>query len=525
MNFSFSATLRRLAAILGFLLSLCIVGGSASAGVLISTVPVNAVAGEKISVHVNANSGYYGAALSWQYFNAAGQVLGYGNSAYIEGPTQFDIAAPCGVDQPSMNASYLEIYNDTPGFYATATGTANKAADAEIASDASGVAAGDADEARCGQTLFGALAKVDAGNPEDGKYWKVHLEKGEKLSINGWAVSQNPTYGAAFEVQIRQNANQSWTSLDAVAPYGFTKFGGGYFVAPAAGNYTLRALCTAFRVCKFAIHLTINGRQCPPPYACPCSLDQGSKHQPVELAHGRERSDFGSDLDVTNPLGPDVAFGRMWTEALALQKVASPGLSRGWTHSYDIRLNAYGSHDLQIQFPNGGQEILTAVLDGNGAPTGVINAPSGAPYKIQGVVNPMQFNPNDANDPVTKQWLGVEVTWDDGSRWSFVPAPDRYLYRLDRQTNATGQYLQFAYNADGTLATISNQASANLLTLSYNTAGQLQLIVDAYGRRIAYAWSQPAGVPEPTLSVVSVLHTTVTSSPPTYQQYYYCLKR
>lgn len=195
------------------------------------------------------------------------------------------------------------------------------------------------------------------GSIGDGKYWRIHLEKGEKLGVNGWAISTNLSSGAALWIEIQGAGNPNWVLVNSVAAYGFAKYGSGAFVAPAAGYYTLRAVCKTTRLCKFAIHLTVNGRQCPPPYACPCSLDKGTPLTgtlPVELWNGRERAEFGTDLDVANPIGPDVAFGRLWTEALALQKVASPGLSRGWTHSYDIRLNAFGNRDLQVQFPNGG---------------------------------------------------------------------------------------------------------------------------------------------------------------------------
>ena len=460
--------------------------------------------------------------------NAAGVSLGSKGFYAAAGTRTQDINLPCGVDQPSMNVSSYKIYNDTP-FYLGVSANVTRKRDAQVARDADdgGGSASDAIEASGGRTFYGALAAVAESHPENGKYWNIHLEKGETLNANGWAISSSKQYGATLNIEVQNQSTGGWNSLASVAPYGKAKFNAAAFTAPTSGNYAFRARCVVNRVCKFFINFRVTGRSLSPCYSGDCSIpmDQTTNELPVNLANGREQSSFGTDLSVANPVGPDVDFGRRWLQVLSLQRVGSPGLARGWMHSYDIRLLGDDSYNLQIQFAGGGLETWTATLDANGQPTGELKPPPGAPYRVQGVKNPVQTDldqtdPDAADYLNTDKWSSVELIWDDGSQWSFKPGLLRYSYQLERQANSTGQFLQFAYDAEtGVLQTVKNQEGTTLLTLNYDGAF-LANATDVYGRRVAYTWAQPAGLPKVVLTAVSLVHA-VGASPLTYQQYGY----
>ena len=501
------------------------------AGILVGSGNVNQQSGEQLRLSFYARAGYYGAAAHVDYLNPAGVVIDGESFGVSDGRNEITLSLPCGVDQNSMNVASYKIYNDTPGFgLSVEEGNIARSRDAEIARDADGGggSASDAIELGGGRTIFGALAAVAPGNSEDGKYWNIHLEKGETLVLSGKGVSGNSSSGAALVVEVQDQNNGAWNAIAQQSFYGKGDIGGG-FAATAAGNYALRARCTVTRMCKFMIQMNVSGRRLSPCYDGDCSLpmDQTTDNLPVNVANGREQSEFGSDLSVANPVGPDVSFGRRWLEVLALQRAGSPGLARGWMHSYDVRVVGDNSYNVQIQFASGGLETWTATLGANGAPTGELKPPSGAPYRVQGVTNPLQTNagqkdPNAADYLVDKKWSALELTWDDGSKWSFKPGNARYSYQLDRQFNATGQYLQFAYGTgNGELQTITNQNGTALLTLAYD-GDFLANVTDVYGRRVAYTWAQPAGLPKVVLTSVSTIYAAnSTGAPPIYQQYEY----
>ena len=497
-------------------------------GYLISSGSVDAQSGEHLVMKLTTTAGGYDGSGTVVLLNAEGVSLGSRGFYASAGTHTQDINLLCGVDQPSMNVSSYEIYNDTP-FYLGVSASVTRKRDAQVARDADdgGGSASDAIEASGGRTFYGALAAVAESHPENGKYWNIHLEKGETLNANGWAISSSKQYGATLNIEVQDQSTGGWNSIASVAPYGKAKFNAAAFTAPSAGNYAFRARCVVNRVCKFFINFRVTGRSLSPCYSGDCStpMDQTTNELPVNLANGREQSSFGTDLSVANPVGPDVNFGRRWLQVLSLQRVGSPGLARGWMHSYDIRLLGDDSYNLQIQFAGGGLETWTATLDANGQPTGELKPPPGAPYRVQGVKNPVQTDldqtdPDAADYLNTDKWSSVELIWDDGSQWSFKPGLLRYFYQLERQANSTGQFLQFAYDAEtGVLQTVKNQDGTTLLTLNYDGAF-LANATDVYGRRVAYTWAQPAGLPKVVLTAVSLVHA-VGASPLTYQQYGY----
>ena len=486
--------------------------------------------GDRIYIDVVARGAVYDCAYEIQFLNGAGQNIGSGGGMGSCPQRTYRFGPFCGVDQASKNIASVRIIK-TNGFpLEIISVSVSKVSDPDIKGDSSGTNPGDAQEVSISQTLYGALGAAGNDDPENAKYWNVHLEKGQKIQANGWATSDTVQYGATLYVEIQPAGGgpNSWSQLAGVAPYGTERFGPqGLFTASEAGTYRVRVRCARWRICKFAVHLSVVGRRCPPSYTCPCSQDQGAKHQPVELTDGRERSDFDPDLTVYNPLGPSVSFERSWREVLALQREGTPGLARGWTHSYDFYLNSWGNGDVQLNYPGGAMETIKGTLGANEVATGTLTATAGAPYRVSGVADPVLNEPGTpccgtgSEAPNTHKWKSVDITWDDGTVMRFVPTKRRYTYRLDKVTAPTGQWLQFEYDDANTpfgfLTAIKNQAGTTLLSLTYNQ-GYLDVISDVYGRKVAYAWEQPAPMQEPVLTAVSQPFVGSITSAPTLHQ-------
>jgi len=95
----------------------------------------------------------------------------------------------------------------------------------------------------------------------------------------------------------------------------------------------------------------------------------GSSMQ-VSLPSGVEENTPGPDMGAYNPVGPSVSYERMYRSALAAQGYGSPGLSRGWVDSYDLRVTP-NSGSYTLHYPNGAVETW-------GGTTGSLVTPPGA---------------------------------------------------------------------------------------------------------------------------------------------------
>ena len=480
-----------------------------------------------------SSSPTYGATYHVDFYNSSNQIIGGGDAAPYGYNQQAAFALPCPSAQPSRNVVrgvVTAVYNNlqvnsaqvskTPVSDPSNLGTTDPAAAPFVGSHA---------------TIWGGGLDAAAPPSESWVYWRLHLEKGQTLKLKGWAQSESTLYGAVFEVHIIRNIGEAGAMLVQVAPYGRGNFSGAFTNADEASDFYLRARCTTWKICAFEIKLDAGGTCAPPPRCC--EIDSAGRQGtfPVQLATGREQSEFPADLTVYNPLGPDVEWRRQWREALSLQGDASPGFSAGWTHGYDQTLTASDGANLQLNFPNGGVQQLTA-QQGTGG-TLQLNAPANATFFTRGAAAPSSSNPDDT----TFFWDWVEVVWQDGTVWRFTPA-ERYTYRLTKITSATGQSLtldydkpgsgsaldlywqnlkttnyaswlqlaQSAYGQDVTrqwrLKTIKNSVNTALLTLDYRTPdGLLNSATDAYNRRIYYSWSTPAGMPTASLTGVSLV--------------------
>jgi hypothetical protein len=203
---------------------------------------------------------------------------------------------------------------------------------------------------------------------------------------------------------------------------------------------------------------------------------------PMNLASGRETFAPPPELQVYNPTGPSVVWGAHYFADQALKPVAgygSPGLSRGWVHNYDIRVQATAGSwgALTLNYPNGSTETLTPVL-GGGLPTGAFNTVAGAPYFVTGI----------SGSP-TGTWQSVTITWKDQTQWKFTQHSGT-TYALNQITSRTGQSLNFSWNSSRALTQVSDAGSSSvLLTLAYAASGKLSTATDVYNRQVSYSFT------------------------------------
>jgi len=207
----------------------------------------------------------------------------------------------------------------------------------------------------------------------------------------------------------------------------------------------------------------------------------------VDLATGAGENNPAPDITVTNPVGPDVEFSRRYRSTLAEAGYASSGLSIGWVHNYDIRIQGTtGSwSDLTLTYPNGAQETLDVDASG-GSPVFV---PTGTPYVVTGQAG-----------GITGQWDWVQITFADETSWKFTapnPAqPDSYL--LSQISDNLGHYVTVnrVSATDARLSSITNDASNTLISFSYS-GGYLSAVSDVSvagsTREIDYTFAPEAG--------------------------------
>ncbi len=240
-------------------------------------------------------------------------------------------------------------------------------------------------------------------------------------------------------------------------------------------------------------------------------------HDPVNLASGRENYTPEPDLFIYNPSGPAVNWQRSYVGSQAIAAdigYGSPGLSRGWVHSYDISVQGWSGNwwPLKLTYPNGSTESLTPVLSG-GVPTGAFTVPAGAPYRVDGVPG-----------TPTGKWQSVTITWKDNTKWKLTLLTGD-TYALNQLTNRTGQSLNFTWNSSRQLTQVTDQTSSTtLLTLAYS-GGKLATATDVYGRQITYTFSTVSGSVPSMLQSVSQIVTSGTSNPPAHWTYTYDLNK
>jgi RHS repeat-associated protein len=247
----------------------------------------------------------------------------------------------------------------------------------------------------------------------------------------------------------------------------------------------------------------------------PAGASGPSWPDPVNLASGRETFAPPSDLQIYNPTGPNVGWGAHYFADQALKPVAgygSSGLSRGWVHNYDIRIEAtpgsWGA--LTLHYPNGSTQAFTPVLSG-GVPTGAFTTVAGAPYIVTGI----------SGSP-TGTWQSITVKWKDQTEWKFTQHSGSTTYALNQITSRTGQSLNFTWNSNRALTQISDAGSSTvLLTLAYASNGKLATATDVYNRQVSYSFTAGTATTPSMLQTVSQVVTAGTTSPPARWTYTY----
>jgi len=234
---------------------------------------------------------------------------------------------------------------------------------------------------------------------------------------------------------------------------------------------------------------------------------------PVNLATGRETYAHDPDLEIYNASGPTVAWQRHYTSQQALSGVAgysSPGLSRGWTHNYDLYIQGQsGWGAVTLNYPNGAKETLTPQLNG-GQPTGSFTTVAGAPYFVTGIAGSQ-----------IGVWQSITVTWKDQTKWKFTRLAGT-SYPLTQITNRTGQSINFSWNSTRRLTQVSDAGSSNvMLALTYDSVGRLATATDIYSRQITYSFSVGSSTAPSNLQTVSQVVTSGTSNPSARWSYTY----
>lgn len=332
--------------------------------------------------------------------------------------------------------------------------------------------------------------------------------------------------------------------LHGVANYSFTV--GSFSYNPNGGyvgldtlTYTLRDNLGLYSTATIYILVFPGaGPGAKPPYAScatdPACLRQGSPESgglaqpsggvagvsgpswpdPVNLATGRETYAHDPDLAVYNASGPTVAWQRHYASQQALSGVSgygSPGLSRGWTHNYDLYIQGQqsGWGAVTLNYPNGAKETLTPQLNG-GQPTGSFTTLAGAPYFVTGIAGTQ-----------TGVWQSITITWKDQTKWKFTRLAGT-TYPLNQITNRTGQSINFSWNSTRRLTQVTDASTSTvLLTLTYDNLGRLVTATDVYGRQITYSFSAGSSTSPSNLQTVSQVVTSGTSNPPARWNYTY----
>ena len=216
------------------------------------------------------------------------------------------------------------------------------------------------------------------------------------------------------------------------------------------------------------------------------------------LAYGPE-----PDLLINNSRGSDAVFQRSYRSNRAFAGYASPGLSSGWVHNYDIKIESatpksWGT--LDVVYPSGARDTLTPILNGSGQATGSFK-PGGFP-----------FVPSGRPGPKPGTWKDFVLHWKDGGEWRFRPS----LAHEGAYTLYVMSGLEISYDAKGRIKSVADLQSPKspLIAWTYDTAGYLKSISGSDGTLVDYTFEPFTKPATPCLKMVSFGYSKTSPADP-----------
>nr|MBF0223393.1 hypothetical protein [Desulfobulbaceae bacterium] len=221
-----------------------------------------------------------------------------------------------------------------------------------------------------------------------------------------------------------------------------------------------------------------------------------STADPVSTVTGNMYHDE-TDL-VIKGKGLDYAFTRTYNSNQAKNSSADFPISKGWTHSYNMRLTAndygqYPNYD-SVQAPENGNAVVSSItfMDERGGEANYLVDGEGASWAVTSPTG--GFDTLALNTPVAGQHT---ITYRNGVKYLFEGVNGADLRtvgdtaRLKQIADPYGNQLNFSYNGAGQLVTIADNlgiAGRTGLTLAYHGDGRLNTISDWAGRTWTYEY-------------------------------------
>jgi len=207
--------------------------------------------------------------------------------------------------------------------------------------------------------------------------------------------------------------------------------------------------------------------------------------------------------------GLDMVFTRTYNSGLSARNDTDLPLSKGWTHSYNMRLTSNDYNDTPNDpDPNNNNSIVSSItyfderggeviftVDGDGA-TWAIGQPRGV------------FDALSLDDPVSGQHT---ITFRNGVKYIFEGIGGANMRtvgdtaRLKIIQDPYGNKLTLTYDGNGRLTNISDNLGRTGLTLTYHPDDRLQTVSDWTGRTWTYTYQDDnlTSVTNPTTNAIS----------------------
>ncbi len=242
-----------------------------------------------------------------------------------------------------------------------------------------------------------------------------------------------------------------------------------------------------------------------------------SAGDPVNLATGEEEYTPAPDLNVYNPIGPSVSWGRVYN---SLRNYYN-GFGTSWAQSYDIKVFAdmFDGHPISITYPNGSTMAVTCPTFPTAAnPKTTCIVASGTPYLVEMNYRTISFSPYYAyyltiTFPDRTKWVSQQ--------WYVIHYHQNFTAPIEQIIDRNGNAISFAY-AGLNLNAINDKNGSALLTINRDSNSNITSITDRYSRSVYYHIGTYTGFNSYyELDQASQIVATGTSSPPDRYAYGY----